>query len=520
MRPTNQLLVTWIRRAAPNSTVLRKALMASCASNTAGMLLSIGSLGLLFASNGRPTLRSVAIGLVFIEMLSFVRSPLRFAERIRTHNLGFQAVTTWRGWLTSTVAAWPARRLSTARTGDLLERALGDADELQELWVRAVVPVVGVLAATALIDLALALLAPVPRFLVVGICLLVVQIVGVALQWRTVEHLVNVDAQRRLARANFREVTLEAQNLGAELKALGHPDVLQIRIDTLARDLAQSERAVAQSQRIGPLLAMATTVVAVAVVTLTLPPASRLQQALAVLVALATSESLAVIHAGITTVVRVIAAAQRLDELATEPGPHATWNGDPTFMCDNVVVNTPVSVVIGNRRVVSAGRRIAITGASGVGKSTLLRVLAGLDAPDQGRVVLGDSDVDRLRDDGRPLTYVPTDPGFLDGLLFDAVRLGRIPTRDISADLAAVGLPSDQTTRVAGWSRGQGQRLAVVRALATSPAVVVLDEPTSGLGPDETNAVLALLASSGATVIVATHDERVVTWCDEVWNLS
>jgi ABC-type lipoprotein export system ATPase subunit len=56
--------------------------------------------------------------------------------------------------------------------------------------------------------------------------------------------------------------------------------------------------------------------------------------------------------------------------------------------------------------------------------------------------------------------------------------------------------------------------------MATSPLIYLLDEPTSGLGTEETAAVLSLLAPTGATVMVATHDPQVMTWCDVVLELS
>jgi ABC-type lipoprotein export system ATPase subunit len=59
-----------------------------------------------------------------------------------------------------------------------------------------------------------------------------------------------------------------------------------------------------------------------------------------------------------------------------------------------------------------------------------------------------------------------------------------------------------------------------VRALVTEPRVVLLDEPTSGLGEDETRRVLDLLATTNATVMIATHDPLVMEWCDEIFQLS
>ncbi len=520
MRPANRRLLDWLDRAAPERRLLRRALGASVVASVSGSVLSVGALGLLVASSGEPGLRSVAVALVVIELVAFARSPLRYLERRSTHRLGFAAVTTWRAWLTTTVAQWPARRYVRARSGDLLERALGDTDELQDLWVRAVVPVVGTLVGTVLADLVVATLGPWPHFVPAALLLGIVQVIGVAVQWGSLERLVAIDARRRRARAAFRDVSLEAETLGAELRALGHLEVLEGELRARAAELAAAERAAERSQWFGPFAAVMTTLAALAVVAFTTPTASDLSRALALLLALATADSLAVVSAGVVTDVRVSAAAERLEELDTPVSGAHEWNGDTTLHALDVVVNEPARVALSGPRTVAPGRRVAVTGPSGSGKSTLLRVLAGLDVPDGGSVTLGNCPVSELPDEQRPLVYVPSDPRFLDGLLFDALRLGRIVTHNLSDDLARVGLPSDESTRVEGWSRGQAQRLAVVRALATSPAVVVLDEPTSGLGPSDTDAVTALLESAGVTVIVATHDERLVAWCDEVWSLA
>ena len=100
------------------------------------------------------------------------------------------------------------------------------------------------------------------------------------------------------------------------------------------------------------------------------------------------------------------------------------------------------------------------------------------------------------------------------------MNLGRTSSRNAFDDLAALGIVADASTRWEELSRGERARVAIVRALVTNPTIIVLDEPTSGLGDDETAAVLALLASTHATVVVATHDPQVVAWCDEVFELS
>ena len=91
--------------------------------------------------------------------------------------------------------------------------------------------------------------------------------------------------------------------------------------------------------------------------------------------------------------------------------------------------------------------------------------------------------------------------------------------RDSLKDLKTLGIEATNTSRWVELSRGEKERVAVVRSLASSPKILILDEPTSGLGVDETKHVLTLLDSIDATVIVATHDPHVMEWCDDIYEL-
>ena len=83
-----------------------------------------------------------------------------------------------------------------------------------------------------------------------------------------------------------------------------------------------------------------------------------------------------------------------------------------------------------------------------------------------------------------------------------------------------MSIDATPSTKWEDLSRGEKQRVAVVRSMVTAPNIIVLDEPTSGLGDAETHQVLELLSSTSATVIVATHDPLVMQWCDDVYELS
>lgn len=173
---------------------------------------------------------------------------------------------------------------------------------------------------------------------------------------------------------------------------------------------------------------------------------------------------------------------------------------------------------------VPAGQSVALRGASGAGKSTLLHLMSGLLRPATGRVVWGGQDIARLPDNARAAFRRQTL-----GLIFQdchlveelsahanaaltaafAPRADRAALRDRAGQwLATLGLAHTGPRHVDSFSGGERQRIAVARALATNPPVILADEPTAALDRGNADALGADLAqlAGGRTLIVATHD--------------
>jgi ABC-type lipoprotein export system ATPase subunit len=174
---------------------------------------------------------------------------------------------------------------------------------------------------------------------------------------------------------------------------------------------------------------------------------------------------------------------------------------------------------------VRAGAVTAITGRSGSGKSTLLHMLAGLALPDAGEVHVLDRRVDALDDTGRALVRrelvgVVTQGGDLVPFLTAretvelALELRGLQTTGAREALAAVGLGDLADQRVSRLSLGERQRVAVARALAAKPPVIVADEPTARLDEENARAVGELFAelarSTGTAIVCATHDPALI----------
>jgi putative ABC transport system ATP-binding protein len=185
----------------------------------------------------------------------------------------------------------------------------------------------------------------------------------------------------------------------------------------------------------------------------------------------------------------------------------------------------------------AAGSFTAIMGPSGSGKSTLMHCLAGLDAPTDGRVYIGDTEITRLND--RRLTRIRRDRI---GFVFQSFNLlptltarqnitlpldlaGRRPDKDrLTTLIDSLGLSDRLDHRPSELSGGQQQRVAIARALITAPEVVFADEPTGALDSRTAAALLTFLKQSvtqlGQTIVMVTHDPIAASYADRALLLS
>jgi ABC-type transport system involved in cytochrome bd biosynthesis fused ATPase/permease subunit len=523
MRADIDRLFRWLRRAQPPRGTLLRALTAGIVASIVNVALLVGAVGLLVESATRPGLRTVLGALIVIELFAFLRSPLRFIERLSAHKLGFAAVSRWRRWLILTVGGFSFSRWRSYAAGDLLERSLRDTDELQDLWLRCVIPLVTSLSVMLLGDLAIGLMAPHGRWWSYAADLLAIQLLGVASLIANVGPLLRRDRVLRRARANYRAHLVELSAATPELVLLGRIDFAERRAATSTERLRHAEAALANRHALSNAVAPAMTALALGALVVR-PPSAAVWIIVAALLAFATLESLSVVRDALDTAVSVSAAAERLEELeARRTSRDLAWPDDASIRLDHVtIIEDNETLVTDATLLVAPGRRVALVGPSGVGKSTLLRAVAALDDVAAGSVTVGGVSVFDVREDDlrRFVAYVASEPGLTRGFAIDVMNLGRRSSRNALDDLAAMGIVADPTTRWEELSRGERARIAIARAMVTSPTILLLDEPTSGLGVNETATMLALLASSDATVIVATHDPQVMAWCDEVLELS
>ncbi len=184
----------------------------------------------------------------------------------------------------------------------------------------------------------------------------------------------------------------------------------------------------------------------------------------------------------------------------------------------------------------AAGEFVALVGESGVGKSTLLNAIAGLDAVDAGTVRLDGVEVGGL-DERRRALLRREKLGFVfqafhllphlsvhDNVALPLHLLGRVDAARVEALLDAVGLGGLGERLPAQLSGGQMQRVAIARALVHRPRLILADEPTGNLDPSSAARVLDVMATqvreAGAACLLVTHSELAAGYADRVMHVT
>lgn len=186
---------------------------------------------------------------------------------------------------------------------------------------------------------------------------------------------------------------------------------------------------------------------------------------------------------------------------------------------------------------VAEGETCAIVGASGSGKSTLLGLLAGLDVPTSGRVLLDGRDLGTLDEDGRARVRAGR-VGFvfqsfqllpaltaLENVMLPLELAGRRAAASTAREvLVRVGLQDRLQHYPSQLSGGEQQRVAIARAFATAPRILFADEPTGNLDQATGRRVIDLMFSlnreHATTILLVTHEPTVAAYCDRMLRLA
>jgi len=523
-----------------------------------GLAAAAATIGLLAGSGyvvGRAALRpglSALVGiLAAVEVLAFARGPLRYAERLVGHDAALRALTRWRLWLYDCLTPRVPAALAGWRSGDLLARAIDDVDALQDLYLRTLLPVAIATGAAVIGTVAVGFILPWAA-LALGVPLLVALTVPALLTWR---------------RGGDVEVAALAGSLSAQVvdALAGTPELLAFGADTpfllAVEDLGDRSDALqrrhahvgtASTLLIQVCLGIAVTaVLAAGVAAVHAHHLDQVMVAVLPLAALATFETVPGVPLAVARSLEVRAAAERLFALEDVPVP-VDDPADPSALALGLAAGVPevaftdAALRYGpglpraldgvNVRLPSGGR-VAVTGSSGAGKSSLVTALMRYWPLEHGTLSLGGTDVQLLRQaDARAACALADQRAQLfAGTVRSNLVLGRPDATDeaiadaleiacLAAWVATLPLGLDTPVGEDGVtvSGGERRRLAVARALLAPGPVLVLDEPTSGLDPALADEVLSgVLAASGErSVLVITHRAHEAARCDATFTLE
>lgn len=546
----------------PSATVLRRLVRLSpppwgrlALATVLGVAAALATVGLLAGSGYvvdraafRPGLGAIAGLLAGVEVLAFLRGPLRYGERLVGHDVAFRALTRWRSWLYDRLEPLAPAGLGAWRSGDLLARATDDVDALQDLYLRGLLPAATAVAAASLAVVVEALLLPAAG-LVLAVCLAaaVVATPLVALATRSVR------GREAALRGRLSADVVDLTRGAADLLAFGREADMLERIDGTDRALTRVARRRALTA--GAANAVVTACVGAAVVGVLVVGVAAVRDhrmgavllGVLPLAAVAAFEPIPALAAAALRTGDVAAAGRRLLELGsvpvpvTDPAHPATPPGGiPGVSLERARLRYAPDLPWALRDVTLSappGSRTAIVGASGAGKSSVVNALLRFWPLSSGTARLGDVPLDDLAqaDVRRAVALVDQDARLFAGTIRDNVVLGRPAASDDEVaralSLAQLdgwvrSLPEGLDTPVgehgARVSGGQRQRIALARALCADAPVLVLDEPTAGLDRDTAARLLAdVLAAAGErTVLMITHRPEDLAGFDRVVTID
>jgi ATP-binding cassette subfamily C protein CydC len=453
-----------------------------------------------------------------VRSLALSRIAGRYVERLVTHTATLRWLTRLRVRMFLDAAAAGPDRMRRLSTGEALDRAMSDADTLDRVLIRTVLPVgvagIGVLAGAAVIGAISTAAAAV--FLLAALVIATVALCA----GRRAGRRTTVAATRGAARAEL----IASVDAWAEMVSLGAVEQLRATASDRFGALRKAESVVARDRSRVRLVVDccvgATTAVVLAVCLLSSPPISLSNVTLIVLLTAGVLDLVAALPAASQSADDAARAAGRLAVLAPRAQP-GTDRPPGRKRPDVLVIGLPLAPRAGasvphvDLRL-DAGGLLVVSGRSGSGKTTLLRAVAGELDPVAGVVLIG----------GRPprahpsgeIVFVAHDDYLFTGSVTDNMRLAdpEISAARIEALLAAMsltqrGIAADTALGAGGrqLSGGERRRLCLARAIARAPRVLLLDEPTEGVDEPTAQLVLRQLRDllPATTIVAAIHDK-------------
>jgi ATP-binding cassette subfamily C protein CydC len=533
MRDLLQIMALW-RGRTPSLAAGLVVALASLAAAVALMAVAGATIGLAVAGG-------VLLAPVTLRGLGVARVVLRYVERLITHSATFRALADLRVWFFRRVAGGSAGGLGFRQAGDMLARLVGDIEALDGLYLRILVPLAGAVLLLPVLVIVIARHAP---WLAVVVGLLFA-LSALVLPWFAARAAADAGARLATAAGALRIAVLDALTGLREVRAFTAEGRMLATVQAREAGLLAAQHDLSRRTALAGALAFLCAQAALLAVLIAAGanPAGAVAAVFLVLAAFEAAGGLpragALAGHAVAAADRVLAAANAPvavpDPAQPTPLPAGfslrfeavqfRWTDDRPAVFDGLSLDIP------------EGGRVAFLGPSGVGKSTLAALVMKVVAPQQGRVLLGGTDLAVLQaaDVRARVAWLSQTTHLFDDTIRANLRLAR-PEADDAAlwaalDAAQVGtvvraLPDGLDTWVGEggtrFSGGQGRRLALARALLSPAPILILDEPCAGLDADTEREFLTTLGdvAEGRTVILIAHRLTGVERLDRIWRLS
>ncbi len=517
------------------------------------VLLGVG----LIASSGylisraaeQPPILSLTVTIVLVRFFGLSRPLARYFDRLVSHDLALRSLGHVRSRFYERIEPLAPAQLEGFRRGDLVSRMVGDVDALQGLYLRGIgPPAAAIVVATVSVAAAALILPSAGLILAVG---LIVAGLGVPL---LAAALARSTGRRQAAgRGEMTGDLVELFRGAPELVLYGREEERLEAARTADRELARHSRRAAVVAGLGSgllvLVAGLTTVgvLAAAVSAQSSGGLDRVLVATVTLLALASFEGVVTLPDAAQELTATTAAGGRVLELIetppviTDPAyPRATPGGPVAVALESVTAryapNGP-PVLEGFDLLIEPGRRIALVGESGAGKTTVTNLLFRFLDPESGRVTIGGQDIRKMRQEDVRATFALAGqeahvfnstirenlllarPGAEEAELMAALQRARLAGWVATLRLGLDTLVGEEGSRLSG---GQRQRLVLARALLADARVLILDEPTAHLDPETAEELMRDVFATAAdrSILLITHRNEGLDLVDEIVTLA